>query len=74
MVLLLQASLSYKVLWDKNVSLHHLFWVLEKALYRVMPFGSWLLSPPWNTEMTDGIPAAKLDQEAALRLEAKGDR
>lgn len=40
-----------------------------------MPFGScWLLPPPGNTEMTDGIPVAKMDQEAALRLEAKGER
>lgn len=74
--LLLQAILSYDVCWDRDVSLHLLFCVLEKKLFTepclLALVGFFPL--PGNTEMTDGVPVAKMDHEAALRLEAKGER
>lgn len=55
-----------------NIALHF-FFGLGKVLYGVMPFGSYrLLSLPWNIEMIHDTPEAKLDQQAALRVEAKG--
>ena len=56
-----------------NIFPHLLFLGLGEVLYRAMLLAHIeFLSPPWNIEMTDDEPIAKLDQQATLILEAKG--